>query len=208
MSVSADKFEGILELLRDHCIRGYLHFRIWRRINDAFRDMPDQLRQFGLHMKMSWEAHDEIALLYLIRLLDRDSKSVGIHYLLRVARSNPHLFDHAQKQQLFDTVEKDQALLDGKLSDKLIRLKDHRDTHVAHSDKSLLSGNVELVPSRPLTRTDIEELYRAAIDIVNRYHRFYNDETWVMNDVVGEQATDWLFRFIDLHSNGQCRNTL
>lgn len=200
MSVTPGKLEDILKLLRDHCIRGYLHFRIWRRINKAFRDMPDQLRQFSLHMKMSWEAHDDIALLYLIRLLDRSSQSVGIHYLLRVARSNPQLFKHVQRQQLFDAIEKDQVLLDGDLSEKLLRLKDHRDTHVAHSDKSLLNGNVELIPSNPLTRTDIEELYRTAIEILNRYHRFYNDETWVMDSVVGEQTTDWLFRFINVHS--------
>jgi hypothetical protein len=174
MSISAEKLEEMLSLLVKECTDGYLHFRIWRRINNAFIEMPKKLEQFKVFLIQTWLAHDQAALNHLIRILDRDSKSVSVHRLLNVAHGNTQLFQYVPRDQLLKVITEHKAKLNDELRDLIDNIKIHRVTYAMHLDEKLLSLPLaEILDNHPITRTNIEKLYCEAIAIIDSYYQFY-----------------------------------
>jgi hypothetical protein len=198
MSISREQLEKIFKVLVDHCTTGYLHFRMWRRINKAAREMPRKLEQFKGFLLTTREAHELASVIHLARLLDRSSQLVSIHRLLNVAQSNAHLFKYTNRDQLMNALKNHQASLDGPLKGLLENIKAHRSLYLAHLDEGILRRPLsEIMDDYPVTRTDIDQLYKDVIDIVSTYYQFYYNSERIMDWVIGEDDIDWLFSFID-----------
>ncbi|MFC2085771.1 hypothetical protein ACFLRO_01020 [Bacteroidota bacterium] len=194
MTATRKQFKGILEFLGDECIHGYMHFRFWRSVNNAFMEMPDTRRRYSLFFKVTWAAHDDAALLYLTRLYDRNHDSVTIHRMLKVANSNVDLFKHAMPGQVTAEVESDTKLFEKTLDPILKRLKAHRDTHVSHNDRSLLDPEAPFPADRKLDRRQAESLYRITIETINKYSLLLDDSETIMDNVIGEERVELLFK--------------
>ncbi len=163
--------------------------------------MPRKLDQFKVFLIQTWLAHDQAALIHLIRLLDRDSKSISVHRLLSVAESNSQLFKYVPRDHLLKVIAEHKAKLNDELKDLISNLKMHRVTYAMHRDEKLLSMPLsEILKSYPITRTNIDELYCEAIKIVDTYCQFYDNGERTMDSVIREEDMDWLFRFIDKHT--------
>ena len=101
MTYTRESLEKVLEILADQCIIGSLHMRMAARISSALED-PTAVESVSFPLAVTLDAFHNSSLLHLIRLFDRDSKSLTLRKLLRVATANIQLFTSAPP----DTVRK------------------------------------------------------------------------------------------------------
>lgn len=78
---------AIIRSLDAQGIWGLDHLRLWGYFNDLLRDGIDRTLRAPTSLYLTATAHGYLALVYLRKLLDRDPRSVGLDYLLRVVEA-------------------------------------------------------------------------------------------------------------------------
>ncbi|HSS79316.1 MAG TPA: hypothetical protein VLV54_21525 [Thermoanaerobaculia bacterium] len=204
MTYTKESFAQVLEVLADQCIVGSLHLRMTARISAALED-SSALESFYFPLVLTVDAFHNSSTLHLIRLFERDSASLTLHRLLRIAKANVQLFTAAPASRVLEAIVADEQRLASELEPLLSTLKARRDSYVAHLDqRHLLKGSIQEVSDLyPLSKKDIKELWHAAVSMVARYYLFFHDCEFHIDEVIGEEDMDWLLEALKEQEKNQ-----
>jgi len=183
MSETKNKFISILELLNQVCYDGKSHYIIWKELMDAFSEEQNIYYDIEVSLVMTMNAHFEVSITRLFKLLDTHNDSININYFLNFIKSNTCILGYIGKNELIVELEKDRSFLNSQ-QEKIDRLKTLRDKYYSHLDKKYFNNYDELFKNHKVTYNEIEELFEELDKIITKYENyFYNFPEHIGGDV-------------------------
>lgn len=187
---NAAEFQKLLFTLAGELVDARCHFRLFQDLSAA---RAEYWREFGQSNTFWWltsQAHLDASLMRLCKAFDINRSSLNLRTLIRTIKNNLHLFNEegfrarlkgnpfvdslASTLRVPDTttIQKDLDFVSP--SNLLVRkLIVWRDKHIAHRDPSPVLNPEELTTRYPLLYTEIDELLRAGLRIVNEYSSLF-----------------------------------
>lgn len=197
MSSPSQHFDKILEELTLQCLFGQVHYRLWRQMNDTFREKPELAKPAIFFFRRTAEAHLDSATLHLNRLIDKDKKAVSITDLLNYAEQHPGIFPHTTEEHVFEVVEADRRRLE-ELEPTTEKIRQQRNKHFVHRAKEYFHHpRNQVYKDYPTKYVDIYDILQASGEILNHYRSFRHNSEQSMN-VIGEDDFDHLIFYLEL----------
>lgn len=203
---NAAEFHKLLFTLAGELVDARIHFRLFRDLSSAHSEYWREFAQSNTFWSFTLQAHVDAALMRLCKAFDINRSSLNLRTLIWTIKSNLHLFEEERFRErlkgnpfvesLAATLRVPDAVmiqrdLDFVSPNNLLvkKLIVWRDKHIAHRDPSPVLNPEELTQRYPLLYTEIDELIREGLRIVNEYSSLFLATTHA-SGVVG--ADDYL----------------
>jgi len=159
----------LVDLLQRHCLLGQVHYRMWRRLNESFRDRPEVGNLTPTFFILAAEAHLNSTLLILNRFIDKRRDTLSIWRFLVAARASADKFPNSTPGAVSKAVEEDLLRLDA-VASTVDNVRSHRNQQFLHLSKALLAPPFGVVPAeQSFQYGDIYLLLELIGCILNRY---------------------------------------
>jgi len=183
---NASEFHKLLFALAGDLVDARIHFNLLRSLSAANEEYFIEFAQSNTFWSLTFEAHLDATLVRLCKSFDLHRRSLNLRTLVSTVKENLHLFEEegfrerlrgntfvdslaatyrvpsaAMIQEDLEFVSPDNPLVK--------KLTVWRDKHIAHRDPSSVLNPEELTGRYPLLFTDIDELLRRGLRIVNEY---------------------------------------
>ena len=203
---NAAEFQKLLFTLAGELVDARIHFRLFQDLSAASAEYFREFAQSNTFWSFTSQAHLDASLMRLCKAFDINRSSLNLRTLIWTIKANLYLFEEEGFRERLKgnpfvdslattlrvpepaTVERD---LDFVSPNNLLvrKLIVWRDKHIAHRDPSPVLNPEELTQRHPLLYTEIDELLREGLRIVNEYSSLFVATTHA-SGVVG--ADDYL----------------
>lgn len=191
------------------------HLKLNERLEEYKADYLKELNQAPHFFILTIRAHYDDALLTLSRILDRQKNSLSIWKFLNFVEQNREIFseevfsqrikDNPYHESLIEShesitceeIEEDRGKL-GNLEDTITKVKDLRDTILAHNDRRFIIRGRISAKKHDVQREKLYRVIDTLFKILNRYSRAYNSSTFSEN-ILGEDDIGGIMDSIRFH---------
>ncbi|HEY1528912.1 MAG TPA: hypothetical protein VGH51_22035 [Candidatus Angelobacter sp.] len=187
---NASEFHKLLFALAGELVDAHIHFTLFRDLSASRSEYCVEFAQANTFWSLTLEAHLDATLVRLCKSFDLHRQSLNLRTLVSTVKDNLHLFgeqdfrDRLKGNAFVDSLAAtyripSTAMIQADLdfvspNNPLVRkLTVWRDKHIAHRDPSPVLNPEELTGRYPLLFTDIDELLRGGLRIVNEYSSLF-----------------------------------
>lgn len=203
---NAAEFHRLLFTLAGELVDSRIHFRLFQSLSKGGTEYWREFAQSNTFWSFTLQAHLDAALMRLCKAFDVNRNSLNLRTLISTIKANLHLFEEdGFRERLKGNPFVDSLAATLRVPDALMIQRDldfvspsnflvkklivWRDKHIAHRDPSPVLNPEELTRRYPLLYTEIDELIREGLRIVNEYSSLFVATTH-SSGVVG--ADDYL----------------
>ena len=188
---NASEFHKLLFALAGELVDAKIHFRLFQDLSACRSEYFTEFAQSNTFWSFTFQAHLDAALMRLCKAFDIHRSSLNLRTLILTIQENLDLFeDEGFRERLkgnpfvdslagtyrvpsVGMIHKDLEFLDIKKNPLLKKLVIWRDKHFAHRDPSPVLNPEELAGRFPLLYTEIDELLKQGLRIVNEYSSLF-----------------------------------
>ena len=181
----------LLFALAGELVDAKIHFNLFQDLSACRSEYFTEFAQSNTFWSFTFQAHLDAALMRLCRAFDMHRSSLNWRTLIFTVKEHLHLFEEegfrerlkgnpfvdslaeAYRVPSAATIQKDLDFLDIKKNPSLKKLVIWRDKHFAHRDPSPVRNPKELTDRYPLLYTEIDELLKQGLRIVNEYSSLF-----------------------------------
>jgi len=173
-----EEFKRQLGELRDIITDGIAYFSAWYEMANLSEGEAHALNRYRGFFLPVQKSLNNMALLQIAKVFDRNPRTVSLHSLLSAAKSNPELFTpHAEEHEL--------QHFEGKIDSNeelLNRLKSYRDQRLAHHDSAITRDTSLKFGQVSQLVDDVKDMY----NLLSKWH----ERSTVSFDYISREAVE------------------
>lgn len=171
-----DLFNKKLYELIQECIKGQIHYRLWKRLNESFGKEKNTIELFPLFFQFTAEAHFNCTRLHLFRIIDDTKGANSIKALIEFAEKHPEFF--SSEIRFEEVIQRHKKLLK-EAKPKIDILLKQRHKHFIHkSNEYLVIGYDNLYKEYKSSYVDYFELLESIDRMLNEYLDILKGESY------------------------------
>lgn len=177
-----DRFDQYRTSLFKATEKGYIHFLLSLRTSYHIQKFP--INPSVDFWPFTWYAHSESSFSLLSRILERrkdETNLITIHtFLDLVEKEKAILFPPEAIKAISAAIDEDRLFLQNRMA-FIEHLICFRDNFMAHFDRRYMDKINSLKANFQLFDNDVEEIFMAISDILNRYSKYYDGRELILN---------------------------
>lgn len=178
MRILKRRFKDIRNFLLFHLQDGYLSCIVWKDLKsykNQYRNLQEDIRDlFGIHIS----AHKNYAFSCMARIVDSHKDAWGLEKFFGVVNNYFTRSDHFTERHLSELHEDYDRFRDEYKSD-IDSIREMRDIYFSHFDKkSVLKQHFNYEKEWTLKGDQLEKLYLALINLINKYSVMIDGKEW------------------------------
>lgn len=184
MDVIRDKFKKYRFDLVVICTNGRTYLRLYNKIFPIFAKNKDLFQLSPTFFAFTRDGLLECAVSNLMKLYDVHKDANSIHkYLNFVEQNMGRLFKKEHHQELRKVIKQDRANLSSEKK-VLNNLKIWRDKRLYHLEKEYAGDLTQVFREYIISIEEFDRLYSLARDLLNRYSKYFDDESFIMEYIM------------------------
>jgi hypothetical protein len=192
---SSQEFGRLLNALADEMVSACIHFRLYSDLETARKSYIVELNESKAFWSLTFKAHLDTVLFRLCKIYDQHSLSLNLRNLLDTIQANIDIFDVEQfRERLKDNpfvdslssnstkpdlgqLEKDSDYV-SEVNPSVKALVFWRNNFFVHRSAKHVAKNRNLADHYSLSLTNVEQLLKEGICILNRYSSLFRANTY------------------------------
>jgi len=196
MAEEKEKFKTYIQNLTQDLIEANSGFILYKKL---IQDAPKRFETYNVaptFFQLTIRSFYMRSVILVCRFFDSNDDSLSLKRILGYAQANVEkIFAEEKKNEILKEIQRDMEAIDGFADIK--SLKEHRDKRFAHLDKRFVDGKEDFASKYPLEDKDFDSCIKFVDEILNKYHGFFSDRTYVHEYISGDGELDVMLDYLE-----------
>lgn len=181
MSNTDKYFEDMLESLLYQCVAGGVHYRLWKRLDEALFKFPKLNEEYSTYLRITKEAYYELFFFNLCRLIDTSRRVCNVKKILKYSKEHLEIFKHKKDDiSMVTTIRKDVESLE-KEEVIIKKILGQRNNYYAHLSKKYLSSfHNDVFEEFSVSSKEMFSLLKIILCILNHLNKNFRAEERIL----------------------------